>query len=71
MDYIIALIVLVIVVPLIFLFMGRASRGAGGMARKPHSGGVTPSKPSSDEPSAGGGAINQPPTGQGDRIPPG
>ena len=48
MGYIIALIVLVLAIPLIFLLLGRRTRAGGGIESRDH--GLTVSEPSSDEP---------------------
>jgi hypothetical protein len=71
MEYVVVLVILIVVVPLLFAMLSRPARGAGGMAGKPHSGGVTPSEPSADQPSPAGGAVNQVAPGASERIPPG
>lgn len=69
MGYIIALVVLVLVVPLVFMLLTRRSAGAG---RPPADRGMTVEQPSSDEPTPGApGATNQPAPGAERRIPPG
>jgi hypothetical protein len=70
MGYIIALVILVIVVPLLFLMLSRRSTAGGGIRSRDH--GVTHEEPSSDEATPGApGAINQPRPGTEGRIPPG
>ena len=71
MGYIIAIILLVIVVPLIFLLLSKRTSGAGTLGRAAHSGGVTPSQPSSDQPTPQAGSMNQPSAEAERRIPPG
>jgi hypothetical protein len=70
MGYIIAIILLLIVVPLLFMMLSRRPSGAGTLDRHPRSGGITPSQPSSDQPSPQGG-VNQPRSGSEQRLPPG
>ena len=70
MGYIIALVILVIVVPLLFLMLSRRSTAAGGIRSRDH--GVTQEEPSSDQPTPGArGALNQPRAGSENRLPPG
>lgn len=71
MGYIIAIILLVIVVPFIFLLLSKRTRGAGTLGGVPHSGGVTPSEPSSDQPTPQMDSVNQPAAEAEHRIPPG
>ena len=70
MGYIIALVVLAIIVPLLFVLLGRRSSASGMLDAKPKSGGVTPSRPSSDQPTPGAGSVNQA-IGTGREVPPG
>jgi hypothetical protein len=63
MGYIIALVLLLIAVPLIFILSSRRTTSAGGLAAKSRDRGVTVSKPSSDQPKAS-------PTNE-QRLPPG
>jgi hypothetical protein len=50
MGYIIALVLLLIAVPLIFMLSSRRSTSGGGVGTKSRDRGVTVSKPSSDQP---------------------
>lgn len=71
MGYIIALVVLFLVVPLIFLMLSRRTPAGGGGLRQ-RDRGVTVAEPSSDQPTPGAaGSINQPGAGTERRIPPG
>src|SRR3954466_4753714 len=72
MGYILALVLLLIAVPLIFIMAGRRTTSAGGVAAKSRDRGVTVSKPSSDQPAPGApGSVNQPAPGAERRLPPG
>lgn len=71
MGYIIALILLLIIVPLLFVTLGRRSSGAGTLDGSPKSGGFTPTRPSADVPTPRANSVNQP-TPEGERhLPPG
>lgn len=70
MGYIIGFVLLVVVVPLLFVFLSRRQRGAGPLVGR-HSGGVTPTRPSSDQPTPGAGTVNQAAPGAERRLPPG
>lgn len=70
MGYIIGLVLLVVIVPLLFVFLSRRQRGAGTLAGR-HSGGVTPARPSSDQPTPGAGTVNETAPGAERRVPPG
>ena len=71
MGYIIALIVLFIVVPLVFLMLSRRTPAGGGGIRH-RDRGVTVEEPSSDQPTPGAaGATNQPRAGSERGIPAG
>ena len=69
MGYIIALVLIIVIVPLLFMLLSR--RPSGGGSGAPQSGGVTPSLPSSDEPTPGAGNINQGTAEAERRVPPG
>jgi hypothetical protein len=69
MGYIIAIILLLIVVPLLFIMLSRKSSGAGTLDSGPRSGGFTPSRPSADAPTPQPGSINQRPEAER-RLPP-
>jgi hypothetical protein len=71
MGYIIAIVLLLIAVPLVFLLMSRAPRGAGGMGRRRHDTGVTVTQPSSDQPTPPAHAMNRPSEGADKNVPPG
>ncbi|MGH7944537.1 MAG: hypothetical protein ACREH8_12670 [Opitutaceae bacterium] len=71
MGYIIAIILLLIVVPLLFMMLSRRPSGAGTLDRRARSGGVTHLEPSSDQPTPQPGAVNQPEPGAERRLPPG
>jgi hypothetical protein len=72
MGYIVALVLLLIAVPLIFILSGRRTTSAGGMAARPRDRGVTVSQPSSDQPTPRGDAtVNQTAPGAERRLPPG
>ena len=72
MGYIIALVLLVIVVPLLFMALGRKSTATGGVARKgSRDRGVTVSRPSSDQPTPRADATNQAAPEAERRLPPG
>jgi hypothetical protein len=71
MGYIIAIILLIIVVPLLFMILSRRPTGAGTLDRRARSGGVTPIEPSSDQPTPQAESVNQPEFGTDRRIPPG
>jgi hypothetical protein len=70
MGYIIALVLLAIVVPLLFLLLSRRTTSAGGLDAK-HDRGVTVSGPSSDQPTPRSNAVNQASPGAERRLPPG
>lgn len=70
MGYIIALVILLVVVPLLFVLLSRRSAARGGIRAGDR--GVTHEEPSSDQPTPGAaGAVNQPRPGTEGRIPPG
>jgi hypothetical protein len=62
MGYIIGLIIVLLVLPLLFMLLSRRTRNTGGIDSRDH--GVTPSRPSSDQPTPRTAAQNR-------RIPPG
>jgi hypothetical protein len=68
MGYIAVIVTFLIVVPLLFLLMGRRPTSAGG-ARGDH--GVTPSEPAADAPTPRADAVNQVAPGAERRLPPG
>jgi len=70
MGYIIGLILLIVVVPLLFLLLGRRTTSASGMTAK-RDRGVTVSKPSSDQPTPRAEATNQAAAGAERKLPPG
>lgn len=65
MGYIIAIVLLLLVVPLVFLLLGRRTGTAGGIRRE--SRGVTVARPSSDQPTPRDSSRAPP----GPEIPPG
>lgn len=70
MGYLIVIVLLLLVVPLlIMLLTRRAPGGSRKVGNDDH--GVTPSEPSSDQPSPAGGAVNKPDAQAARRIPPG
>jgi hypothetical protein len=70
MGYIIAIVFILIVTPLLVMMLTRkASGGSRNIGNDDR--GVTRSEPSSDEPSSGGGDVNQIRPGAERRIPPG
>jgi hypothetical protein len=71
MGYIIAIVLLIIVVPLLFMLLSRRPSGSGTLDRHARSGGVTPLEPSSDQPTPRSGGVNQTEPGAERRIPPG
>lgn len=71
MGYIVALVLIVVVVPLLFVLLSRRATGAGGLGEGGRDRGVTVSKPSADVPTARADAINQPAPGAEKRLPPG
>lgn len=71
MGYIIALGLLVIVVPLLFLMLSRRTTSAGGLADKQRSRGMTVSRPSSDQPTPRADNLNQPAPDEDRKLPPG
>jgi hypothetical protein len=72
MGYVIALVLLILAVPLIFILGARRTRSAGGLAAKSRDRGVTVSQPSSDQPTPRGDAtVNHPAPGAERRLPPG
>jgi len=71
MGYIIAVVLVLIAVPLVFLLAGRRTRSAGGLGAKSRDRGVTVEKPSSDQPTPRADALNQPAPGAERRLPPG
>jgi hypothetical protein len=68
MGFIIAVLVALLVVPLLFILLGRRSAGRGGITTR--SRGMTVSEPSSDQPTPGAGG-NRVTQGAERRIPPG
>ena len=68
MGYLIALLAVVLVVPLLFMLLGRRTSGPGGISQR--SRGMTISEPSSDQPTPGAGTNRNAP-GTERRIPPG
>jgi hypothetical protein len=71
MDYIIALVLIVIVVPLLFVLLSRRGKGAGGIGEQPHSSGMTVMEPASDQPAPTADSTNQVAPGVERRLPPG
>ena len=71
MGYIIAIVLLAIVVPLLFILLSRRTTSAGGLVDKHRSRGVTVSQPSSDQPTPRAENLNQPDPGADRRLPPG
>ena len=72
MGYIIALVLLVVVVPLLFVLLNRRPRGAGSLdGGERRSGGMTAMRPSSDQPTPGAGSVNETSPGAERRVPPG
>jgi hypothetical protein len=70
MGYIVALVLLLIVVPLLFLWMNRRPGGGeGGSGRR--AGGVSVTRPSSDQPTPGAGNVNEASQDAERRVPPG
>ena len=70
MGYIIALVLLVVIVPLLFVLLSRRPSGAG-TDGSPKAGGVSPSGPSSDAPTPGAATVNHGTAEAERRIPPG
>ena len=70
MGYLIAIALLVIVVPILFLAASRRPRG-GTLDNRKSSGGVTPAEPSSDQPTPEAKNVNQMAAGAERRLPPG
>ena len=70
MGYIIALVLLLVVVPLLFILINRRPEGAG-MDNTRRSGGVAPTRPSSDQPTPGASNLNQATPEAERRMPPG
>jgi hypothetical protein len=71
MGYIIALVLIVVVVPLLFVLLSRRTTRAGGLGAGSHSRGVTVSQPSADTPTPRADGLNQPAPGAEKRLPPG
>lgn len=71
MGYIIAIVLLAIVVPLLFILLSRRTTSAGGLADKQRSRGMTVSQPSSDQPTPRAGNLNQADADADRRLPPG
>jgi hypothetical protein len=71
MGYIIAIVLIAVVVPLLFMLLSRRTTSTGGLAEKQRSRGVTVSQPSSDQPTPRDDAINQPEPGREQQLPPG
>jgi hypothetical protein len=71
MGYIIALVFVVVVVPLLFIFLSRRGRHAGGVGADSTSRGVTVMEPSSDQPTPTAEATNRTSPGAEQRLPPG
>ena len=70
MGYIVALILVVLVLPLLFLLLSRRTTGAGRLPS--HDRGMTVSRPSSDQPTPPAGPRTDRPSGGADRgVPPG
>ena len=70
MGYIIALILLLVIVPLLFMLLSRRPAGAG-TDNPRQAGGVTPTRPSSDQPTPGASNLNQANPEAERRMPPG
>jgi hypothetical protein len=71
MGYIIAIVILLIVVPLLFIMLSRRT-ATGGAGIRSRDRGVTVEQPSSDQPTPGAaGSVNQPAPGTEGRLPPG
>ena len=69
MGYILALVLLFVVVPLLFMLLSRRT-ARGGMRSRDH--GMTVEQPSAEEATPGAaGSINQPAPGAERRLPPG
>ena len=69
MGYILALVLLIVVVPLLFMLLSRRTAGSGPRSRD-H--GMTVEQPSAEEATPGApGSINQPAPGAERRLPPG
>lgn len=72
MGYIIAVVVLLIVVPLLFIALSRRTPTSGRIGQEPRGRGVTFSEPASDQPTPGDErSVNQPKPGTERRLPPG
>jgi hypothetical protein len=71
MGYIIALVLLALIVPILFMVLSRRTSSPGGVADKHRDRGVTVSRPSSDQPTPRAGAVNQAEPGTEGRLPPG
>lgn len=70
MGYIIALVLLLVFVPLLFLLLSRRTHAGGGIASRDH--GLSPSRPSSDQPTPPAGpATDRPHQGSDHGVPPG
>jgi hypothetical protein len=69
MSYIVVLVFILIVTPLLVILLSRKThRGPRDLGKSER--GVTLSEPSSDQPSAAGGAVNKLPSGAEGRLPP-
>jgi hypothetical protein len=67
MGYISVIVVAIIVIPLLFLLLGKRPTAAGPQRDN----GVTRAEPASDQPSPGAGTVNQVAPGKERRLPPG
>jgi hypothetical protein len=68
MGYIIAVVIVLLLLPLLFVILGRRSTGRGGITTRGR--GLTMSEPSADQPTPGRGG-NESAPGTERRIPPG
>lgn len=71
MGYIIAIVILVIVVPLIFLLLSRRPSSAGTLGPERSDRGVTVAQPSSDQPTPQADTVNQTEPDTARQLPPG
>lgn len=71
MGYIVALVLIIVVVPLLFVLLSQRKTSAGGLGARSRDRGVTVSKPSADAPTPRADAVNQVEPGVEKRLPPG
>ena len=71
MDYLVALLLLMVVVPLLLIGLSRRTTQAGRLPAGPREHGVTFLEPSADQPTPGVDALNQAEPGAVERLPPG